>query len=133
MGAYESWIQQRKEQGLPTDFAELKNLAGKGNAGAQTALGIMYAYGWNVDQDYAMAVLQWHKAAQQGNVFAQFNLAAMYERGFGVTQNRQQAISLYRRAAEAGCKQAQERLVVLEPVFISAPAAATSFSAVLER
>jgi hypothetical protein len=45
-----------KDKPLPKDFKSLKALAEKGNAGAQFNLGLMYAYGTGVLEDFKEAV-----------------------------------------------------------------------------
>ena len=56
-------------------------MAEQGNAGAETDLGVIYDDGLGVPQDYAQAVVWYHKAADQGDAGAQFNLGFMYAQG----------------------------------------------------
>src|ERR687886_578075 len=57
------------------DELVLKALAGNaGDAEAQAALGVMYAYGDGLPQDWSLAVEWSRKAADQGNAWAQANL-----------------------------------------------------------
>ena len=53
----------------------------------QGFLGVMYANGQGVKQDYAKAVELYQKAAEQGDASAQYNLGIMYKNGLGVKQN----------------------------------------------
>ncbi len=62
-------------------------LAAKGEAWAQSWLGISYAHGQGVVQDYAAAVKWYRLAAAQGDADAQSNLGVMYDNGQGVVQN----------------------------------------------
>ena len=55
----------------------IRPLAEQGNAGAQTDLGVIYDTGLGVPQDYAQAVVWYHKAADQGDAGALFNLGFM--------------------------------------------------------
>jgi TPR repeat protein len=48
----------------------IRPLAEQGNAGAQTDLGVIYDTGLGVPQDYAQAVVWYHKAADQGDAGA---------------------------------------------------------------
>ena len=48
--------------------------AQQGDTAAQNNLGIMYANGWGVEQDYEEAVKWFQKAAEQGHAEAQDNL-----------------------------------------------------------
>ena len=61
--------------------------ANGGNAKAQYNLGLMYANGQGVPQDYAVAVEWFRKAAEQGLAVAQSNLGLMYAKGQGVLQH----------------------------------------------
>ena len=88
----------------------MRHAAGQGDAGAQHDLGVMYAYGGGVPQDYAEAV-RWHRlAAEQGNGDAQFNLGVMYRTGRGVPENPGEAVRWWRLAAEQGHAGASGRL-----------------------
>src|SRR5271166_6632222 len=49
-----------------TELQILRPLAEQGNALAQLGLGVMYANGHGVPQDYAQAVVWYRKAAEQG-------------------------------------------------------------------
>ena len=70
-----------------TDFETTKSLAEQGDALAQIDLGLMYADGEGVPQNYAEAVKWWRLAAEQGDASAQHNLGIMYANGRGVPQN----------------------------------------------
>ena len=85
-------------------------LAEQGNATAQYNLGLMYANGQGVPQDYQQAASWYRKAAEQGDASAQNNLGFMYDKGQGVPQDYQQAVSWYRKAAEQGYAPAQYNL-----------------------
>ena len=52
---------------------------------AQSILGVMYANGRGVPQDYAEAVKWYRLAADQGDAEAQHNLGVMYASGEGVS------------------------------------------------
>ena len=60
---------------------------------AQISLGIMYANGQGVPQDYAEAVKWFRLAADQGDATAQFNLGIMYAKGQGVPQDYAEAVN----------------------------------------
>ena len=72
-------------------LAATKAKALQGDATAQFNLGLMYAQGRGVAQDYAAAFNWYRKAADQGSVGAQNNLGVMYEQGKGVVQDYVQA------------------------------------------
>jgi TPR repeat protein len=70
-----------------TAYRLFRPLADRGNAAAQTNLGVMYSNGQGVPQSYAEALKWFRKAASQGDAAAQFNLGFMYRMGHGVPQN----------------------------------------------
>ncbi len=78
-----------------------------GNTKAQYNLGLHYANGRGVKQDYAIAVKWYTKAAEQGDVKAQCNLGWCYENGRGVKQDYATAVKWYTKAAEQGNARAQ--------------------------
>ena len=61
--------------------------AEQGEVHAQYNLGVMYANGQGVKQDYLKAFEWYQKAAEQGDADAQFNLGLLYYDGEGVRQN----------------------------------------------
>ena len=76
--------------------------AEQGHITAQTALGVMYHYGWGVPEDYAEAVRWYRAAAKQGDAFGQYALARRYYFGEGVPENYVEAVRWYTAAAEQG-------------------------------
>ena len=81
------------------DFKETFQDAEQGFAAAQYNLGLMYANGQGVRQDYAEAVRWFRKTAEQGLAKAQYNLGLSYAQGQGVSQDYVQAVRWYRKAA----------------------------------
>lgn len=73
--------------------------ANKGNALAQTTLGLLNYKGRGVSQDYKQAIVWLRKAADQGESRAQLLLGEMYEQGKGGPQNYAEAYKWYSRAA----------------------------------
>ena len=94
-------------------FEEMKAKAEKGNASAQSNLGVMYQYGLGVPEDDKEAVKWFRKAAEQGHLFAQYNLGVMYDNGLGVPEDDKEAVKWYRKAAEQGDADAQNNLGVM--------------------
>ncbi len=95
-----------------TSLAECQPLADTGDAIAQFCVGRLYANGFGVAMDDALA-LQWYgAAAEQGHGEAQFNLAVMHANGWGVEMNEQEAVKWYRLAANQGFVQAQTTLAM---------------------
>jgi hypothetical protein len=95
-----------------TAFREFHRLAVDGGASAQCNLGVMYANGRGVPQDYGQAVYWYREAADQGHATAQNNLGVMYAEGHGVSQDYSQAVYWYRKAADQGHATAQNSLGV---------------------
>jgi TPR repeat protein len=91
----------------------IRPLAEQGNVEAQFNLGVMYAQGKGVPQDYAQAAAWYRKAADQSDVRAQNNLGLMYDKGQGVPQDYAEAAAWYRKAADQGFAYAQHNLGAL--------------------
>ena len=88
---------------------DMKNiLAGalNGNADAQYNLGIMYASGLGVIQDYNEAVKWFRLSADQGYARAQVILGLIYANGQGVTQDYVRAHMWFNIGASSGDKNA---------------------------
>ena len=88
-------------------------MAEKGNALAQFSLGIMYANGRGVTQNYREAVKWFRLVAAQGHVEAQNNLGLSYANGYGVDQDYREAARWFRLAAAQGLEDAQYNLGAL--------------------
>lgn len=89
-----------------------RKAAEQGYVNAQYNLGICYANGEGVPQDYVEAAKWYRKAANQGNAMAQYNLGLCYYNGKGVPQDYAEAVKCFRRAAEQGYANAQNILGV---------------------
>jgi TPR repeat protein len=62
-------------------------LAEQGDPRAQFRLGLMYANGDGVAQNYSQAAIWYLRGAEQGDTRAQFFLGVMYDLGVGVLQD----------------------------------------------
>lgn len=71
-----------------------------GDAAAQYDIGVLYARGEGLVQDYASAANWFHASAAQGNVDAEYDLGVLYAQGLGVPANQTEAINWYRSAAD---------------------------------
>src|SRR2546426_1549036 len=91
-------------------FVESKKRADSGDADAQVNLGLLYAKGEGVPQDFAQARQWYEKAATQGNAQAQVNLGEMYARSEGVPQDYDKAMEWFQKAAAQGDADGQVRL-----------------------
>lgn len=81
-----------------------------GDAPAQFLLGLRYAQGQGLTQDYVQAADWYRKAAVQGFPMAQLMLGYAYENGQGVQQDFTTAAEWYRKAADLGSPQAEYSL-----------------------
>src|SRR5271157_4195426 len=72
------------------------------DAEVQFGLGLKFASGAGVAQDYAQAADWYRKAAEQNHGLAQFNLGTMYANGQGVVKDAAQAVVWFGRAANLG-------------------------------
>jgi uncharacterized protein len=80
---------------------------------AQFYLGLMYAKGKGVPQDFQKAMHWYRLAADQGFAKAMSNLGGMYSKGHGVPKDYTQAIRWYEEAAEQQLPEAQYNLGVM--------------------
>jgi TPR repeat protein len=99
-----------KSANPPAALNEWRSLADQGFAEAQFILGMMYAQGQGVAQNYAEAARWFRRAAEQGDPRAQFGLGVSYDNGQGVPKDYAEAVRWYRRAAEQGNPRAQNNL-----------------------
>ncbi len=81
------WFRKAAEQGEPQ---------------AQFGLGVMYANGRGVPQDYAQAMKWFRAAVDRGNLAPSFYLGLFYENGLGVAKNDAEAVKWYTKAAALG-------------------------------
>jgi uncharacterized protein len=79
-----------------------RKAADQGIANAQYNLGVFYANGHGVPQDYVEAVKWYRKAADQGFAMAETNLGVMYALGHGVPQDFVLAYMWFNLAAAQG-------------------------------
>jgi len=86
------------ESALPACRKEAKN----GNSDAQFILGLMYANGQGVGQNYSEAVRWYQKAAEQGLAIAQYNLGLEYAKGQNFKQDAARAVKWLSEAARQG-------------------------------
>lgn len=93
-----------------TTLAECQPLADEGNVGAQFCVGRLYANGFGVAMDDALALRWYGLAAAAGHPEAQYNLGVMHANGWGVEMNDVPAAGFYRLAAEQGHVAAQSSL-----------------------
>jgi len=86
----------------PEDLKELRESAEQGNALAQNNLGVMFAEGICVSEDYAEAVKWIRKSAEQGNSAGEANLGKMYIGARGLMGDLAEGEKWLRKSAEQG-------------------------------
>jgi putative methionine-R-sulfoxide reductase with GAF domain len=99
----------------PTDLKTTRALAEHGDAAAQFDIGVHYALGDEVKQDYSEAAHWISLAAEQGHVFAQATLGAYYLEGRGVPKDPVRAYYWLALASNKGDEASKYRLAVLTP------------------
>ena len=67
-------------------------------APAQYQMGILYSFGWGVEQDYKQAFKWLKEAAIQNYPHAQYQVGAAYTIGQGVKEDRRQALYWFDKA-----------------------------------
>ena len=91
-----------------TALKEWKPLGERGDARAQSNLGMMYENGLGVPQDYETAI-KWYKlAAEQGDANAQMYLGLMYALGQGTLQDYTRTHMWWNIAASQGVEIARK-------------------------
>lgn len=125
-----TWLQGQTESlsnlfmaarsGDKSALQKLTVLGGKGNAGAQDLLGLLYNDGEGVPKDSSAAAEWFQRAAEayrpiaeHGDTNAQFTLGRMYAHGQGVPKDAVLAARWYRSAAEQGDAAAMHNLAQL--------------------
>ena len=105
----------KQEAALSTEksFVEEKKLADSGDAMAQYNLGMLYAEGKGVPQDYTKVRQWWEKAAAQGDARAQYGLGDLYAEGERVPQDYAKAREWWEKAAAQSNAMAQWGLGML--------------------
>jgi TPR repeat protein len=93
-----------------TALREWQPLAELGIAAAQFNLGLLYANGQGVPQNYVQARQWYEKAAVQGEALAQLNLGVIYGNGKGVPEDYQLALYWFRLSANQGNAMALTKL-----------------------
>jgi TPR repeat protein len=101
-GQFEDSVDALRRGDYRTALRLIRPQANDGDAVAQYNLGLMYATGQGVSQDYVMAAIWLRKAAEQGYAFAQSNLGTLYRDGRGVPSDPAEAVAWFQKAADQG-------------------------------
>jgi len=95
-------------------FRLFETLAASGDANAQFMLGLMYANGQGIAQNFYEAAKMYRLAGNQRHSGAQVNLGSLFENCLGNGPcNSEEASHWYRRAADQGDAVAQYNLAVM--------------------
>ena len=92
-----------------TALQEWRPLAARGHAAAQYRIGLMHAYGIQVEKDFKKARHWYEKAARQGVAPAAYELGVFYELGRGVWQDERQAAYWFHQGALGGHGPSQKK------------------------
>ena len=84
------------------DINSLRRAAERGDAKAQTILGVCYAIGKDVEKDEKAAADWFRKAAEQGYPVAQYHLGRCYANGQGVEKDEKEAAMWMKKARQQG-------------------------------
>jgi len=95
---------------MTNNIKEITKVAEQGDADAQVGLGVRYANGKGVEQNYEASVKWFTLAAEQGHADAQYSLGVMYTYSMGVEANYEEAVKWYTLAAEQGDADAEYNL-----------------------
>jgi TPR repeat protein len=96
---------------LPEGVRYMRMAAERGYAGAQYRLGVIYAGGQGVPQDWEQSFDWYLQAANQGYAIAQCNVGhAYYYGGRGVDKDIDQAFIWWKKSADLGFNEAQFRI-----------------------
>ncbi|MDE7372805.1 MAG: sel1 repeat family protein, partial [Clostridia bacterium] len=79
-------------------LSQIIDLAEKGDADAQYALGNCYMHGDGVEENWSIAFDWYLRSAKQGNAEAQSAVADCYDFGFGVNSDLTAAYQWYLKA-----------------------------------
>jgi putative methionine-R-sulfoxide reductase with GAF domain/Tfp pilus assembly protein PilZ len=108
----------RQNTYFSSNMRELKNSAVQGDAPAQYALGMRYATGQGVKQDYVQAMAWFRQAAEQNDVRAQAKMAAWYSAGRGAARDYSKAY-FWGLLAQAGGEELGRTVVVTSAPYLS--------------
>jgi TPR repeat protein len=101
---------------------EFRGLAEAGNPDGQIGLGVMYASGYGVAQDFVQAAHWFRFAAERGVASAQYRLGDLYYRGLGVAEDYSEAALWIERAARQGDVEAERVLAIMHALGDGVPA-----------
>jgi TPR repeat protein len=101
-GDFKTGLEAYNRGDFAAALAEWQPIAEKGDPNAQYNMGLLYARGQGVTQDYTKAVEWYRLAAENGVAAAQYNLGVMFANGQGTAPNPEEARKWFLKAAEQG-------------------------------
>ncbi len=107
MVGWRAYRADAKLRGANGEITETRELAEKGDAGAEYRLGSMYGVGRGVAKDDAAALHWFRAAAEKGDPTAEYAVGYMYDTGTGAQQDFLEALIWYRKAADQNDRRAQ--------------------------
>jgi hypothetical protein len=112
-GDFQAGLDAYHKGDFATALKEWQPLAEQGEPNSQYNLGLLYARGEGVPQDYKQAIVWYQKAAEQDVPAAEYNLGVMYANGQGVAANPQEAQKWFLKAAQKGVSAAVTSLATV--------------------
>jgi len=107
---YPAISEDRQTEKSPDVIEQLRGMAEKGSAEAQTKLGDLYKEGKNVAQNLQESAKWYKKAAEQGFAEAQHKLGELYLEGKGSVGDPEEAMKWLRKSADQGYVAAKDKL-----------------------
>ncbi len=101
-------------QDVDVELDVLVEAASRGDAQAQTTLGLAYELGHGVERDVLRAGCLYRSAAEAGAARAQYALGLLYEAGLDIAPRLDLALPWYERAARQGHEPVRKRLQCAE-------------------
>ncbi len=105
-----AWSAEQQAEKAPDTIDQLRSMAEKGSAEAQTKLADLYKEGKKVAQNLEESAKWYTKAAEQGFAEAQHKLGELYLEGKGVVKNSEEALKWLHKSADQGYNAAKEKL-----------------------
>ena len=121
-------IDRNLAEGTPSEAIQLfREAAADRTSGAAASLGVMYASGRGVDQDFEAAMRYYQAAAHMGDAHGLEGIGVLYANGQGVERDMREALAHWLVAASAGNGDAKTLLGQYMPS-ASSPEAAPVFA-----
>ncbi len=99
--------------GIRNELEDLRARAQSGDPIAQFNMGVKYAEGSEVPQDYREAACWYSAAVDQNDAPAQFNLGLLFYQGLGLQKDVRCAYELFSLAAAQGDTRAQSGMTAI--------------------